>query len=112
MSLKLLLILWNLTQREDFWKQFKQDGGDGFYGGLSLTVDESVMIEKPFLNHYLPENLYPEIKDAFQFEKGSFPVAEDIQPQMMQFKCNYRNLEDAKNQAKILRSLIQRIEGV
>ena len=64
----------------------------------------------PFRN-YLPKNLYPEIKDAFQFEKGSFPVAEELQPQMMQFKCNYRNLDEAKNQAKILRSLIQSIEG-
>jgi perosamine synthetase len=96
---------------EDFWKLFKQKGGDGFYGGLSLAVDEPVMIEKPFLNNYLPKNLYPEIKDAFQFEKGSFPVAEELQPQMMQFKCNYRNLDEAKNQAKILRSLIQSIEG-
>jgi len=95
---------------KDFWKKYKENGGDGFYGGLSLTVDEPVMVEKPFLKNYLPEGLCPGIKENFHFEKGSFPVAEKLQPQMMQFKCNYRNMEDAKKNANILRETWKNIK--
>jgi hypothetical protein len=33
------------------------------------------------------------------------PVAERIQPQIMSFKTNYRNLEEAKKQAFILKKI-------
>jgi len=96
---------------EDFWDLYKKNGGDGFYGGLSLTIDEPVMLNKPFLKKYLPENICPGIKTAFNFEQGSFPVAEELQPCMMQFKCNYRNLETAKTKASILQKTWKEIEG-
>jgi len=95
----------------DFWKLYKNNGGDGFYGGLSLTVDEPVMVDRPFLDNYLPEKLCPGIKESFNYPKGSFPVAEKLQPQMMQFKCNYRNLDEAKKNASILRKTWQSIEN-
>jgi len=95
-----------------FWELYKKNGGDGFYGGLSLTINEPVFVKKPFLKNYLPEQLHLDLEKALSFEPGAFPVAEKIQPQMMQFKCNYRNLDEARNQTKILRSLIQSIEGV
>ena len=67
------------------------------------------MVEKPFLNNYLPEGLCPGINEDFHFEKGLYPVAEKLQPQMMQFKCNYRNMEDAKKNANILNKKLEEI---
>ena len=39
------------------------------------------------------------------FEKyiGTCPIAEKIQPKMMQFKTNYRTLDDAKKQIEKLK---------
>lgn len=49
--------------------------------------------------------------NAFKFEKGMFPVAERIQPRMMQFKTNYRNIEVAQEQAKILKKTIKEVNN-
>jgi hypothetical protein len=46
-----------------------------------------------------------------EFANGISPVAERIQPQIMQFKTNYRNLRLAKNKAKILEKVIKKIEN-
>ena len=87
---------WTFTVRYErndwkaFYKKFKENGGDGFYGGLSVAYEEPVM-EK-----------YKHI--------GTCPVAERIQPKMMQFKTNYRNMEKAKEQAQILKKTIGDME--
>ncbi len=69
-----------------------------------------IIVSQRIFNNYVPEGLCPGIKENFHFEKGSFPVAEKLQPQMMQFKCNYRNMEDAKKNANILRNTWKNIE--
>ncbi len=94
---------------KDFYDLYKKNGGDGFYGGLSVAYGEPVMQNKPFLNRYLPDDKV--YKDAFNYKNGSCPVAEDIQPKMMQFKTNYRNLEIAKQKTEILRRTIKEIQG-
>jgi hypothetical protein len=71
---------------------------------------EPVMVEKQFLKNYLAEGLCPEIKESFHFEKGPIPLAEKSQPQMMRFKCNYRNMEGAKKNANLLRNTWTNIE--
>jgi len=38
-------------------------------------------------------------------------VAETVQPKMMQFKTNYRNLETAKVKIEVLRKTIKEIQG-
>jgi perosamine synthetase len=92
---------------KDFYNLYKKNGGDGFYGGLSVTYLEPVMVNKPFLMGYLPDaTVYA---GAFFFDKGCCPVAERVQPKMMQFKTNYRNLEIAKRKADILRKTIKEI---
>ena len=83
---------WTFTVRyeRDNWKAFynklKENGGDGFYGGLSVAYEEPVMKKYNYI--------------------GKCPVAEKIQPKMMQFKTNYRDMKDAKKQAKILKKTI------
>ena len=49
-------------------------------------------------------------KKAFDYQPGLCPVAENIQPKMMQFKTNYRDLTKARQQRDILRSVISDVE--
>ncbi|HCJ65790.1 MAG TPA: histidine kinase [Elusimicrobia bacterium] len=94
---------------KDFYNLYKKNGGDGFYGGLSVVYLEPVIQNRVFLNGYLPQSdIY---KNAFNYEEGLCPVAEQIQPKMMQFKTNYRNLEVAKLKAEALKKTIKEIEG-
>jgi len=39
----------------------------------------------------------------YDYIKGECPNAEMVQPKMMQFKCNYRNLDEAKSKIDILK---------
>ena len=41
--------------------------------------------------------------------KGDCPVAEKTQPKMMQFKANYRSLENAEKNIKILNKVLKQI---
>lgn len=94
---------------KDFYRLYKKNGGDGFYGGLSVAYEEPVVVNRAFLKGFLPESEC--YKNAFRYEKGMCPVAERVQPLMMQFKTNYRDLETAKAKAQVLRKTIQQIEG-
>jgi len=78
----------------DFRKQYINNGGDGIYGCWSVPYLEPVMSERRFVKR-LP-NVYNDV----YYEKGLCPVAEKIQPKIMQFKTNYRDLELAKIREK------------
>jgi len=75
----------------DFYNKIKEAGGDGFYGGLSLPYQEPVMSNYIYIN-------------------GDCPNAEETQPKMMQFKTNYRDMENAKNKISIIKEVIDDIE--
>jgi len=93
---------------KDFYNAYKEAGGDGFYGGLSVVYEEIVIKDLQFIESgYLPSHAGPcEYAKSFKWQKGICPVAEAVQPKIMQFKTNYRNLEDAKKQANILKNVI------
>jgi len=94
---------------EEFYNLVVDSGGDGFYGGLSVCYEEPVMKEKGFLKNYLPDiSIY---KNRFNYNKGICPIAEEIQPKMMQFKTNYRDMEEAKKKISIINSILRKIEG-
>lgn len=80
---------------KEFYNQYKEMGGDGFYGACKVPYLEPV-----FKNLDI---------NGVRYGKGLCPVAEEIQPRIMQFKTNYRNLEVAKEKAEILNRLINRI---
>jgi len=80
---------------KEFYNQYKKMGGDGFYGACKVPYLEPVF-----------KNL--EI-NGVRYGKGLCSVAEEIQPRIMQFKTNYRNLEVAKEKAEILNRLINKI---
>ena len=94
---------------KEFYNLYKKNGGDGFYGGLSVPYLEPVMRNEEFARRFLPQN--GPYKDAFNYEKGLCPVAEQVQSKMMQFKANYRDLGVAKAKAGILRKTVKEIEG-
>lgn len=96
---------------KDFYNKYKEAGGDGFYGAHSVVYEEPVIKNLQFIESgYLPSNLSSEFSGSFDWQKGFCPVAEEIQPKIMQFKTNYRNLEDAKKQASILKNLINSLK--
>jgi len=81
---------------KDFYNKYIEMGGDGFYGACKV----------PYLEPYFKNNTILGNK----YEKGLCPVAEDLQPKIMQFKTNYRNMDNAKNKADILKKLIQSLD--
>ncbi len=90
---------------KEFYHRYLKNGGDGFYGALSLQYQEPVMKEKQWLGTYLPDcDVYT---GQFEYHDGLCPVAEEIQPTVMQFKTNYRNLNIARKKTDILRQTIK-----
>ncbi len=76
---------------KDFYKKYKQLGGDGFYGAC------------------VPPHLEPPIKNFFKKNAWKIPKsknAELIQKQIMQFKTNYRNFDLAIKKASIFEKTI------
>ena len=69
-------------------------GGDGFYGACVCPHQE------------------PSIKNFFKKKSWKIdpvPIAEKIQKQVMQFKTNYRNINEAKKKANLLLELINKL---
>lgn len=91
---------------EDFRKTYISMGGDGFYGCWSVPYLEPVMSSRQFVNHC------PPIYRDLSYEKGLCPVAEGIQPKIMQFKTNYRDFELAEKKANALRNAINKFKKV
>ena len=73
------------------WNKFHEshisNGGDDFYASMILTYQEPIMKQLGYFEKY----------------NGKCPVAEKIQPKMMQFKTNYRTLEEAEKWIKKLK---------
>ena len=89
------------------WKKFRsayvEAGGDGIYGAWSVPYLEPIISQCTFRGHN------PAIYESVFFKEGSCSVAERIQPELMQFKTNYRSMRLAKNKAKILDRTIKRL---
>ncbi|HPN30903.1 MAG TPA: DegT/DnrJ/EryC1/StrS family aminotransferase [bacterium] len=90
---------------EDFRKSYIEAGGDGVYGAWSVPYLEPVIADRKFISRY------PEIYKNIKYEKGLCPVAESIQPKIMQFKTNYRDLNLAELKADILYKTIKKFGG-
>jgi perosamine synthetase len=98
-----------LLKRKDIsWKAFRdrfiQNGGDGIYAAWKLSYQEPFYLNESFLGK--EKNLYKNKINHLH----DCPVAERIQPRLLQFKTNYWNISDAKRQAKILAKTISDFE--
>jgi perosamine synthetase len=87
---------------EEFRKAYIEAGGDGIYGGWSVPYLEPMMVTRQFAQRC------PGIYENISYPRGLCPVAERIQPKIMQFKTNYRDVELAERKADILRKVIKR----
>ena len=84
------------------WHQFRKaylgTGGDRFYGGFKLIYQEPALFGMKF-----PES-------NIEYKNGLCPIAEDIQPKLMQLKTNYTDIDYAKNQVQILEKTIDKLD--
>ena len=76
-----------INEWSNFHKHHINNGGDDFYAAMILNYEEPIMKE---LGYY-------------EKCKGTCPVAEEIQPKMMQFKTNYRTLDGARKHIEKLK---------
>jgi perosamine synthetase len=93
----------NSRLAEKFRKAFLDSGGDGFYGAWSVPYREPAMTNRTFVK------LNPTIYENICFNSTSCPTAEGLQPIIMQFKTNYRNVEDVKKQAAAFQSALVKL---
>lgn len=84
----------------DFRRKYMEFGGDGIYSAWKLSYLEPAFVNKNLLGKekYLSEGA--------SYKKGLCPMAEIIQPRLLQLKTNYWDEEDAKKQADILKKTI------
>jgi len=94
-----------LDQQVDFtWHDFRakylECGGERFYGAWQLTYLEPALRGRQL-----------DATQSQQFQRGLCPIAEAIQPRLIQFKTNYFDLGQAAQQADALRQTIAYFEG-
>jgi len=71
----------------DFKKVYKSHGGDNFYAAWKLTYQEPAFKNRTFLD---PKNAFENaIYKDYTYPMGLCPVAEKLQPRMVQLKTNY-----------------------
>jgi perosamine synthetase len=90
---------------EEFRKTYIESGGDGIYGAWAVPYLEPVIAERKFVNRC------PWVYNNVHYPRGLCPVAEKIQPLIMQFKTNYRDLNLAKKKAEILSQVIEKFSA-
>lgn len=87
------------------WRKFRQqymkNGGDGFYACWSVPYLEPVYSECKVLARF------PYVIPPQKLVKGLCPVAEKIQPQIMQFCTNYGSIEEAMPKIEALRKTVK-----
>jgi len=84
----------------NFRKAFLQEGGERYYGAWGI-----VYLEPALLGMEFPQN-------NVKYEKGLCPIAEELQPRLIQLKTNFSNLSYAKLQADALRRTIKKLDKV
>ena len=95
---------------KEFYNRYIEAGGDGFYAAWSMPYLEPVITQGQFYNRDCPVKC-PWYQGVVTYEKGLCPVAEEIQPKIMQFKANYRSLELAREKTEALKKTIKQVEG-
>ena len=89
---------------EEFRKAYIANGGDGIYGAWAVPYLEPVIAERTFVKRL------PQIYKNVSYASGLCPVAERVQPKLMQFKSNYRDLRLAETKAEALRKTVKQFK--
>ena len=86
---------------EIFRKKYVENGGDGVYAAWALSYQEDSIDD-------IRSNLkLLNINDRFNTSPGICPIAEKIQPQLMQFTTNQKNIDEMHKQADVLYKTIR-----
>jgi len=79
----------------EFRDGFRKNGGDRFYGTWSLSYLEPALEGMDFPDH------------GIRYERGLCPVAESLQPYLIQLKTNFEDIRYANQQAEALSLTIE-----
>ena len=90
----------------DFAKKYQELSGEGIYAAWSVVYLEPVMAERRFYGRGCPVDP-PYYEGKIDWAPGLCPVAESIQPKLMQFKCNIGEMDEAQRQAEALRETVE-----
>lgn len=86
----------NKISWDNFRKVFVELGGERYYGAWSINYLEPIFKGMEFL------------ESNIKYKKGLCPIAEELQPRLIQLKTSFGDLEYAKSQSSILRKTIER----
>jgi perosamine synthetase len=86
-----------------FRDRFAELGGDGIYAAWKLTYLEPMFENMNLLGR--ERFIAADVRSSYK--PGLCPVAERIQPRLLQFKTNYWNFSEAVRQAEILRQTVR-----
>ena len=90
----------------DFRRKYMELGGDGFYAAWQVVYMEPVMREMAFYGKGCPVRCPLYEGPKVEWGPGLCPVAESLQPKLMQLKTNYGDLHTAREKANALRRTI------
>ena len=86
---------------QEFRKKYVEFGGDGIYAAWALLHEETIFSSEIY------KKRCPWIYNELSYNKGICPVAEDIQPKLMQFVNNYQSTDEAKLKVEALQKTIE-----
>ena len=84
---------------QSFRECFMKNGGKSFYGAWKLSYLEPSLLGMEFSNINIT------------YKEGLCPVAESIQPKLIQLKTNFESIKTAEQQALILSETIDEMSG-
>jgi perosamine synthetase len=91
----------------DFRRKYIELGGDGFYAAWQVTYNEPVIRDMAFYGKGCPVHCPLYEGPRIEWGPGLCPVADRLQPRLMQLKTNYGDLDEAKRKADALRRTIE-----
>ncbi len=94
-----------------FRDRFRELGGDFVYGAWQLTYNEPVFQDRSFLGGSFPVDTEIYKGQHRSWQPGLCPVAEELQPRLMQFKTNYMDLGVARRCADALKAAIDSFDS-
>ena len=100
-----------LSDQGPSWRTFRDafmsNGGDGIYAAWQLTYLEPMMQKMNLLGR---ESFINPQRSA-EYRPGLCPIAEKIQPRLLQFKTNYWDWADAERQAIVLEKTMRQLSS-
>ena len=94
----------------DFRRKYMELGGDGIYAAWLSNYLEPVFQQHAFYPMECPTQCSHHRGQVQKYRIGLCPIAESIQPQLLQFKTNYFNIEQSAKQAETLLKTIKFFE--